>query len=144
MRYPPRLGHLATRAVLLAKLIPLYAAAHQIDDDEARDRLEIALQPKLIEDILAHTWTALLGGTKKLDENGLLEKVSRSLGDRPLRAGRVIEMTPSLSAFMVIVDLAAGTASDAVRHVMESEDGKRRANAGLADAGKFLAAELLR
>ena len=53
MRYPPRLAHLATRAVVVAKLAPTYAAAHSIDDEEARVRLEASLSGSLLEDLLA-------------------------------------------------------------------------------------------
>ena len=73
MRFPPRLAHLATRQVVVAKLTPTYARAHQLDEDEARLRLEAALKGPLLEDLLEATWRALLGGTKRLSEDGLLE-----------------------------------------------------------------------
>src|SRR5262249_4891041 len=84
MRYPARLAHLATRAIVVAKLAPTFADAHQLDHDEAAARLGSALSGPLLDDLLAATWAALLGGTKKLDEEGLLEKVAKSLRDRPL------------------------------------------------------------
>ena len=83
-------------------------------------------------------------GTKKLDEEGLLEKVARSLADRPLRPGRLIPVTADLSAFLLLADLAAGTASDAAGRVMETDAGKTRARAGLQAAGQHLARELTR
>lgn len=144
MRYPPRLGHLATRRVVTAKLGPTYAAAHGIDDDEARQRLERALAGRLWEDLLEATWSALLGSKKRLDESGLLEKVAGSLEERPYRPGRVVKQTPELSAFLILADLEAGTASDAARRVMETKEGQERAAAGLAEAGRILAAELTR
>ena len=88
MRYPARLAHLATRAIVVAKLAPTFADAHQLDHDEAASRLGSALSGPLLDDLLAAAWQALLGGTKKLDEEGLLEKVAKSLRDRPLRPGR--------------------------------------------------------
>ena len=144
MRYPPRLSHLATRAVVVAKLAPSYARAHAVEDDEARTRLSAALSGALLEDLLEATWAALLGGSKRLSEEGLLEKVARSLGDRPLRPGRVAAPTPGWSAFLVLADLAAGTASDAARRLMETDAGRARARAGLDEAGAFLARELTR
>lgn len=144
MRYPARLAHLATRAVVVAKLAPTFAEAHQVDHEEAAERLHSALSGPLLEDLLSETWNSLLSGTKKLDEEGLLEKVAKSLKDRPLRPGRAAQLTPDLSAFLILVDLAAGTASDAVGRVMETNAGKARARAGLVVAGQHLARELTR
>ncbi|MGA9525402.1 MAG: hypothetical protein WBV82_28340 [Myxococcaceae bacterium] len=144
MRYPPRLGHLATRKVVVAKLWPTYAESHRVDEQEAIIRLERAVSGQLWDDLLETTWQALVGSTKRLDEEGLLEKVAGALKDRPLRPGRVAKVDPDLSAFLVLADLEAGTAGDAARRVMESEEGRRRGAAGLAAAGRFLAAELTR
>lgn len=144
MRFPPRLGHLATRPVVIAKLWPTYADLHRVDAEEAQQRLGRALQGTLWEDLLEATWSALLGGTKRLDEEGLLEKVARALKDRPLRPGRVVKQTPALSAFLVMTDLSAGTASDTARRVLETEEGKKKVAEGVAEAGRLLAAELTR
>jgi hypothetical protein len=144
MRYPPRLAHLATRAVVVAKLVPTYAAAHHVDDDEARSRLDASLSGSLLEELLAATWVSLQGGSKRLAEEGLLEKVAKSLQDRPLRPGRTVEPTPDWSAFLVLADLSAGTASEAARRLMETDAGKTRGRAGLAEVGAFLARELTR
>jgi len=144
MNHPPRLGHLATRAVIAARLGPTYAKAHAVDEDEAREQMERALQGALWERLLDATWAAMLGGTKRLTEDGLLEKVAATLKDRPLRPGRAAPPGPAWSAFLVLADLEAGTASDAARRVLESPEGQRRAEEGLAEAGRFLAAELTR
>lgn len=144
MRYPPRLAHLATRAVLVAKLVPTYAAAHSIDDDEARSRLDASLSGSLLEELLASTWASLQGGSKRLTDDGLLEKVAKSLQDRPLRPGRTVEPTPGWSAFLVLADLSAGTASESARRLMETDAGQTRGRAGLAEVGAFLARELTR
>ncbi len=144
MRFPPRLGHLATRKVVVAKLWPTYAETHRVDEQEAINLLERAFSGHLWDDLLETTWQSLLGSTKRLDEEGLLEKVAQSLKDRPHRQGRVAKIDPDLSAFLVLADLEAGTASDAARRVMESEEGRRRGAAGLVAAGRILAAELVR
>ena len=145
MRFPPRLSHLATRAVVAARLVPTYSHTHQLDEDIARPRVETALQSPLHDDLLAATWNALLDGRKRLDEEGLLEKVAATLSDRPLRPGRTItEPTPGWSAFLVAVDVAAGVASDAARRVLETPEGQKRTQAGLAEVGGWLAKELTR
>lgn len=142
MRYPPRLGHLATRPVMVNRLVPTYAKAHQIDEQEAAQRLERAISGRIWEDLLAATWDAMKGRVKRLDEQKLLEKVFNTLEDRPLRYGRVVETNPAWSAFMMLLDLEIGTAGDAARKVMESEQGRKMISAGLAEAGMFLAIEL--
>ena len=144
MRFPPRLAHLATRQVVVAKLSPTYASAHQLEEDEARLRLDAALKGPLLEDLLEACWKAMLGGTKRLSEDGLLEKVAKSQQDRPLRPGREATLTPAWSAFLLRADLAAGTATDSAARVLESEQGRKMAAAGLAEAGAFLAKELTR
>lgn len=144
MRYPPRLGHLATRPVVISKLVLTYAEAHHLDDDEAQQRLERALAGRLYEDLLAATWTALLAGTQRLDEAGLLEKVAGALKDRPLRRSKAAAVNAQWSAFMLLADLEAGTASEAARRALETDDARRRLAAGLEEAGRYLAKELTR
>jgi hypothetical protein len=144
MRYPARLSHLATRQVVVARLMPTFAQAHDLDDEEAVARLEAALTPALMERLLGATWQALLGSTKRLDESALLEKVAGTIADRPQRPGRKAPPTPAWSAFMLVLDLEAGTASDMARRVLESPEGQKKAEEGLAEVGRFLAAELTR
>ena len=141
MSHPPRLGHLATRQVVVAKLAPTFAVTHEIDDDEARSRLDRALAGSLWSELLDATWTAL-SDTHQKDEAAVLEKVARRLKDRPLKPGKEAEMNPSFSAFLVLLDLEAGTAGDTARRVLERPEGQKMAAAGLLEAGRFLAKEL--
>jgi hypothetical protein len=144
MAFPPRLAHLATRPVVVAKLVPTYARAHHIDEEEAVTRLSQALQGTLLTSLLEEAWSTLRGKSKRLDDEGLLEKVATTLRDRPQRPGRVVEVTAGWSAFLVLADLSVGTASEAARRVMESPEGRQRGQEGLAEVGRFLAAELTR
>jgi hypothetical protein len=144
MSFPPRLGHLATRRVVVAKLWPTYCEVHAVDEAEARERLERGLAGRLWEDLLDATWTALQGKKKRLDDAGLLEKVAKTLQERPYRPGRMTQLNPAMSAFLLLVDVEAGTVGDAARRMLETPDGKQRAADGLAEAGRFLADELTR
>lgn len=144
MRYPPRLAHLATAKIVAAKLAPAYASAHLIDDEEALGRLERALPGSLLDDLLEATWRALEEKSSRFNEQRTLEKIFETLKERPYRPGRKLATTPALSAFWVLCDLNAGTASDAARKVMESEAGQQKASEGLAEAGRYLASELTR
>jgi hypothetical protein len=142
--YPPRLAHLATRAVVVAKLMPTYAQAHNIDEEEASQRLSTALAGRMLPTLLDAAWDAMRGKAKRLTDDGLLEKVAATLGDRPLRPGKVATLNPAWSAFLILADLEVGTAGDAARRVMETDEGRRRGSEGVAEVGRFLAAELTR
>ncbi len=109
MRYPPRLAHLATRAVVVAKLWPTFAAAHEMDEEEAEARLTSALQGQLLDELLAHAWEAMRQKAPRADESALLEKVAQTLSDRPRRAGRTAKLNSAWSAFLLLADLQAGT-----------------------------------
>lgn len=144
MSYPPRLGHLVTRAVVAAKFRPLFATSHEIDENEAQERLERALAGRLWELLLDTAWFALTDKKREVDEAAMLEKIAKTLKSRPLRPGRDATLNPSFSAFLVMIDLEAGMASDAARKVLESPQGEAMKKAGLTEAGRFLAAELTR
>jgi hypothetical protein len=128
--------------VVVNRLVPTYAQAHQIDEQEAGLRLTRALAGRIWEDLLAAAWEAMKGRVKRLDEEKLLEKVATTLQERPLRYGKAVETNPAWSAFMMLLDLEIGTAGDAARRVMETEQGRKMMAAGLAEAGSFLATEL--
>jgi hypothetical protein len=130
--------------VVVAKLMPTYAQAHNIDEEEASQRLSTALAGRMLPTLLDAAWDAIRGKAKRLTDDGLLEKVAATLGDRPLRPGKVATLNPAWSAFLVLADLEVGTAGDAARRVMETEEGRRRGAEGVAEVGRFLAAELTR
>jgi hypothetical protein len=144
VKYPPRLAHLATKAVVTAKLSVTYAHAHDIDEAEAVERLGSALTPRLLDQLLAETWAVLRGGAKRLDDAALVEKVAHALEARPLRPGRRAEVSAGWSAFLLVADLEAGTASDMARRALETPDGRARIEGGLREVAGFLAAELTR
>lgn len=145
MKAPPRLAHLATRAVVTRKLAPTYALAHRVDQEEAEIRLSRALGGRLLEELLDATWTAIRATSVRLKDEELLEKMAESVKNRGLRPGRAAaEIGPGWSAFLVLADLEAGIASEMARRVFETEEGRRKAALGLAEAGSHLARELLR
>jgi len=142
--YPPRLSHLATRAVLGAKLRRAFADANALSDEEALDRLEKALSSSLLAELLSAVWAAMKELKPRLSEAQLLDRVAQTLADRPLRPGRKVAIGPTWSAFFLLSDIRANIASEAARRVMETEQGSKMAAAGLSEAGRYLAAELLR
>jgi hypothetical protein len=144
MRFPPRLAHLATRSVVVSKLVPSFALAHRVEDDEATDRLDSALRGPLLDDLLEATWNQLQVAAKRPDEERLLEKIALALKDRPNRPGKPVESGADLAAFWILADVEAGTASDSARKLMETDAGKQRGAQGLVAAARLLAAELTR
>ncbi len=144
MRYPPRLAHLATRAVVVAKLNSAYAVANHLDDNEAARRLDVALSGALLDELLAAAWQEMTGQAKRLDEAGLLEKVASTLHDRPSRPGRKAPESPAWNAFFLKVDLAAGVASETAQRILDTDQGKKISAEGVTEAGRYLAAELTR
>src|SRR5712692_620854 len=107
MRYPPRLAHLATQKVVIAKLTPTYASAHDVDDEEAAQRLGSAFKGQLLDELLASAWEAIKSRHPRLSEQELLNKVAATLRDRPQRPGRLAKLGPAWSAFLVLLDLEA-------------------------------------
>ena len=144
MAYPARLGHLARRDVVALKLVRLFADVHHIDETEALERLGRGLRGSLWEALLSATWQSLRAGSTRLSDEELVEKVAKSLRERPERAGRSTQVTPALSALLLWIDLEAGTATDSARRVLESDHGKRMVDEGLREAGALLAKELTR
>jgi len=130
--------------VIGAKLRRAFADAHALSDDEALDRLEKALSSSLLTELLSAVWAAMKELRSRLSEAELLDRVAQTLADRPLRPGRKVAITPTWSAFFLLADIRANVASDAASRVMETEQGSKLAAAGLAEAGRYVAAELLR
>jgi hypothetical protein len=131
---------------MVSKLSPTYAQTHEVDVDEAVERVDRALErdATLRDQLLGACWAELVAKKRKVDEAALLEKIAQLLKDRPNRPGKVAPMTAGWSALLVLIDLDAGLASDSARRILESDEGKRRLADGVTEAGRFLAAELLR
>lgn len=142
--HPRRLAHLATRPIVVSRLAPMFAHIHEIDDEEAAQRLTRALAGNLLSELLDAAWAGLVELKKAKDDEALLEKLAKALAKHPYRHGRVIEPDAAWSAFLLRIDLEAGMAGQAAQRMMDAPEGKKMAAAGLATAGRYLAAELIR
>lgn len=143
--YPPRFAHLATRAVVTRKLAPTYAKAHAIDEEEAEIRLSRALGSPLLAELLEAAWRAVRASSTRLSDDELVEKVAASVKSRGLRPGKPVEAASGpWSAFLVLADIEADVASEMARRVFGTEEGRKKADEGVAAAGALLAGELLR
>jgi hypothetical protein len=115
-----------------------------LDDEEAAARLSEALSGGLLDDVLAATWEAVTASTKRLSDAERLERIAHGLSNRPLKPGRRVVVNPTWSAFFILADLSAGTATEAARRALETDRGRQMSAAGLGEVGRYLAAELLK
>ncbi len=144
MRYPPRFSHLATRSVVVTKLSPMCALAHDAEDGEAQERLDRGLKGPLLDELLTATWKELTSAPGRPGDEELLEQIAAALKKRGEKPGNTAHVTPGWNAFFVLVDVRGGVAGDAARRVLETDEGKKRVAAGMAEAARHLAGELLR
>lgn len=130
--------------MVVTKLLPTYAEAHGLDDEEAVSRLTEALSGDLLDELLAAAWEAIKAKSPRLSDSERLDRIAESLGNRPLRPGRRAAVSPGWSAFFILADLRVGTATEAARRALETERGRQMSAAGIAEVGGHLAAELLK
>jgi hypothetical protein len=144
MRFPPRFSHLATRSVVVTKLAPMCALAHDADDDEASERLDRGLKGPLLDDLLAACWQQLTSAPERPSDDAVLEQVAAALKKHGGKPGKTASVTPGWNAFLVLVDVRGGVAGDAARRVLETDEGKKRVAAGMVEVARHLATELTR
>jgi hypothetical protein len=146
-KLPVRFLGLVTRSVLAEMLSQTYAAAKNIDPNEAYTRLDVALKDlKLIEGVQNAIWAAAVAAKPKLDDSALvdllakrLDKAKRFKAFKPKRA----ESGP-LAAWTVLVDAGAGYSSGEARDLLYTDEGEKLLAAGFKLIGAHLASEMLR
>jgi hypothetical protein len=140
-----RLPHVLTRRDLVLLLVPTYAAARGVDEDEASARLERALAvPAALDDLYRGVSEALRDRQgPRTSEDALVDKLSAAVVARRARA-RPAEATPAVSAALVRLDLEIGLAPEGMRATLASERGRALLDQGLRALGTHLVKELLR
>jgi len=140
-----RLPHLLPRADLARALVPTYAAARSVDDEEAQQRLGQALaRPGVAEDLYRGIAAALRDAKgPRTDEDVLLDRLSSGVQKRRFRV-RAAAATPEISAVLVRIDLEIGVAPEPMRATLASDRGRAALDAGLRALGAHLVKELLR
>ena len=141
MPFPPRLGHLATRAVLTAKLGPTYAQAHNIDEEEAA-----SVSPAPSTGRCASSCWPRPGCDARRQGAAHRGRPSgegrRPLGERPSAPGASRRTRPGAPSGA----RGPGGGHRERRRAPGDGDGRgrRAADKGLAEAAGFLAKKLLR
>jgi hypothetical protein len=143
--FSPRLPAVVTRADLAWLVTPTYAEALSVEDDEAHERLERALQhPELVDDLLWGISEALpdkQGARTTPDQ--LVDKLSKALH---ARRGKVTAAAagPAVSAVLVRINVELGLAAEPMRMTLQTDKGQKLLDDGLRKLGVHLVNELLK
>ncbi len=140
-----RLPHVLPRADLARILVPTYAAAISVDEEEAHERLTQALaRPGVAEDLYRAIAEGLRGAQgPRTTEDAIVDKLS--LGVQKRRGGvRAAPSTPAIAAVLVRINLEIGLAPEPMRATLSTERGRAVLDDGLRALGAHLVKELLR
>lgn len=144
---PRRFLSILTKGLAAEMLAPTYAELRDVDLNEAAERCDAASRHlPLLEGLQRETWTALAAARANLDDERLLDKVSDKLAKnkrwQPIKKKRSDE--GPLYAVVVQIDSAAGVSSGEAYSLLESPEGHRLLERGIAVLGAHFAKELLR
>ncbi|MCA1829007.1 MAG: hypothetical protein ABR567_07935 [Myxococcales bacterium] len=145
MLFSKRLPHVVTRKDLALIVAPTYAKSAEVDFDEAHDRMERAASSQSIVDSLYEGLSAALFERKgpRTTEDELIDQLSAGVQKRRSRV-KAAEITASISAVMVMLNLELGYAPEMMRGTLASPKGAQLLRQGLRDLGMHLVAQLLK
>ncbi len=134
-----------TRSDLARALAPTYAKAAQVDAEEAEDRLLRAFANQRVLDEVYGGLSAALAEMKgpRTTEDELVDKLSTGVQARRGRV-RAAELTPAVSAVLVLVNVELGQAPEMMRNTLQGGKGKALLQEGLKALGAHLVKELIR
>ncbi len=140
-----RLPHVVTRADLAVLLAPTYAAALSVDEEEAHERIALALDHAEVLDELYRGLSGALADAKgpRTSEDALIDRLSAGLQARRARV-RAAPATPAISAVLVRLNLEIGIAPEPMRATLATDKGRALLDAGLRALGAHLVKELVR
>ncbi len=140
-----RLPHVFPRADLARALAPTYAKAAQVDPEEAEDRLLRAFASQRVLDQIYQGLSAALAEAKgsRTTEDELIDKLSTGVQARS-RKVRAAELTPAVSAVLVLVNVEVGQAPEMMREAIQGGKGQALLQEGLKALGAHLVKELIR
>ncbi len=140
-----RLPHVVTHADLAALLVPTYAGARGVDDEEALQRLTQALGVRGVADDLYDALSAGLRAAQgpRTSEDGLVDRLSAGLAARRGKV-RAAPDSPGIAAVLIRLDLEIGVAAEQMRATLATPQGRAALDKGLAELGAHLVKELLK
>lgn len=140
-----RLPHVVTRKDLALIVAPTYAAAANVDFDEAHERMERAVGTQRIVDALYQGLSDALFEKQgaRTTEDELIDKLSDGIQKRRSRV-KAAPLTPGISAAMVMLNLELGYAPEMMRNALNEPKGQKLLQDGLKQLGAYLVKELIR
>jgi hypothetical protein len=143
--FSPRLPHVLSSADLARSLIDTYVEAMGVDDEEAFDRLERALErPEVLSELYRVLSAALAtrSGAQTAPDS-LIDKLRKGVQKRRGRV-KAAPDHPAIAAVLVWINLELGIAPETMREPLRTEKGRRLLEDGLARLGAHLVGELLK
>jgi hypothetical protein len=140
-----RLPHVITRKDLALLLAPTYAAAAQVDFDEAHERMERAVgSQRLLDELYAGLSAALVDRKgPRTSEDELMDALSAGVQKRRSRV-KAAPLTERISAVLVRLNLELGYAPEMMRGALDNPKGKALLESGLRELGAHLLKELIK
>lgn len=143
--FSKRLPHVITRNDLALILAPTYAKAAEVDFEEAHERMERAVGSQAIVDALYQGLSDALFDRKgpRTGEDELIDNLSAGVQKRRSRI-KAVEVTPAISAVLVLLNLELGYAPEMMRETLASEKGSQMLRQGLRELGAGLIKQLVK
>lgn len=143
--FSKRLPHVVSHADLAILLVPTYAGARGVDDEEALQRLTQALSVRGVADELYEALSVGLRAAQgpRTTEDGLVDKLSAGIAARRGKV-RPAPDSPLIAAVLIRLDLEIGVAAEQMRATLASPAGRAALDKGLAQLGTHLVKELMK
>jgi hypothetical protein len=143
--FSKRLPHVITRKDLALIVAPTYAASAEVDFDEAHERLERAVGAQPIVDALYEGLSSALFERKgpRTNDDELIDNLSAGVQKRRSRV-KAAELTPPISAVMVMLNVELGYAPEMMRNALENPKGQALLKDGLRELGMHLLSQLIK
>jgi hypothetical protein len=140
-----RLPHVLTRADLARVVAPTYAAALNVDEDEAHERVSRAVDRPGVADDLYRGISEALARSRgpRTTEDAQLDKLSAGVVARRARV-KPAPASPAISAVLVRMNLELGLAPEGMRATLATDRGRAMLDEGLRALGAHLAKELMK
>lgn len=141
--FSPRLPHVLSKNDLVLALAPTYAAARDVDFEEATERLGQALAiPAALDDLYRGISGALRDVQgPRTTEDALVDRLSKGVSVRRSRV-KAAPATPAVSAVLVRLDLEIGLAAEGMRATLATPKARTLLDEGLRAIGAHLVKEL--